>query len=389
VNAAHAVALDDDRALFAEVVCAVAERAVAPAAAALDAGAAVPASALNAVHEAGIPDLLADSVAIGASPEAVLLSALAVHHLAEASASIAVRVAAAHTAGAALLAGGDLAASQVAAAGGPGSLAVVDGRARLTVRRDRSELVLDGAVDPVVGACEARAFLVLVAPPDDEAQVLLIPADVPGAATDPGAERCGLKGAGGRVSFSQVTAGEAQRLGGAVAVRAAATHADLLLAAAAAGTATAAIAQAREYMLARRQFGKPIAEFGGLRDIVGTMAADADAAWALVEVAARQPEPWGGATAELAARAVAVATRTAVRVAVNALQMHGGYGYTTEFPVERLVRDAVSLRARASGGIRSRLADSADAVLGACSGATPADPTRPRSADALAERSTR
>ena len=368
MSAPHAVTLDADHALFVSVVGAVAERSVAPAAAAIDAGSAVPDAVLDAADEAGILDLL--TAADAAYPELVLLSALAVHRFAEASASVAVRVAAAHTVGAAVLASGEPAATadRIVGAGGPRALVVIDGRAHLRVARNGSKLVISGVVDPVVGAGEAGALLLLVAPVDDEPQVLLVAADAPGVVAGPGVPRCGLRGTTGRVTFSEVAADEAQRIGGPRAVRAAVAHADLLLAAAAAGMANAAIAQARDYMLTRRQFRQPIAEFGGLRAIVGAMAAETDAAWALVEAAARGREPWAGTVPVLAARAAVVATRAAVRVAVDALQMHGGYGYTTEFPGERLVRDAVSLRARAVGGMRSRIADSADAVLGSPAG---------------------
>lgn len=98
--------------------------------------------------------------------------------------------------------------------------------------------------------------------------------------------------------------------------------------------------------------------------MVDGKAANADAAGSIVETAARSSTPSNSVASELAARALVVATRVAVCVSIDALQLHGGYGYTTEFPIERMVRDAVSLRSRVACGVRSRLAHSAKAVLG-------------------------
>jgi alkylation response protein AidB-like acyl-CoA dehydrogenase len=69
------------------------------------------------------------------------------------------------------------------------------------------------------------------------------------------------------------------------------------------------------------------------------------AAEALVHAVAARPDP---PLAECA-RAARVATAAAVRVADDGVQLHGGYGYVDDYPAERLLRDAVSLRALAGG----------------------------------------
>lgn len=367
MSAAEGVAVDNDHALFLDTVRSVAARAVAPTAASIDAEDRIPDQVLAAAEEAGLLDLVATADA--ASAELVLLSASSVQRLAQASAAVAVRIAAAHVVGAAASRSTDpaAAATRIATVGGPVAVAVVDGRRALRVipSRTGAGLLLDGVIDAAIGARDAAALLLFVNAAGENPQALLVRTDTTGVQIEAGPARSGLRGAGlARVTLSHLPVDQADRIGGAASVAAAAVHTDLMLGAAAAGIALGAIDQARQYMLQRHQFGKKIAEFGALRAMIGAMAADADAGWALVEAAARQPVPWGGAAPVLAARAVAVAAPTAVRVSIDALQLHGGYGYVTEFPVERQVRDAVSLRARVAGGVQSRLARSADAVLG-------------------------
>lgn len=318
--------LDEEQALLVDVVESVVARAVAPAAAGIDRDGEVPADVLAALTQAELPQLLQT----GAD---ALLSAVVVSRLAAESPAVAVRIGAAHAAGAAEV---DI----------PPWTAPVDARDSVTARRDGDAVALDGAVEPVDAALGATSLLVMTR----ECLAVLQHRE---ALTSGAAARTGLRGAGtARVELDGV---RAEVVGDAAAVEAVARHAALVTAAAAAvGVADAALDQAREYLLARHQFGQALAGFAALRAMVGSMAADVDAAWGLVETVARR-----GSDPE---RAVAVATRTAVRTTIDALQLHGGYGYTQDFPVERMLRDALSLRARAA--VRTRLAASADTVLG-------------------------
>jgi alkylation response protein AidB-like acyl-CoA dehydrogenase len=111
------------------------------------------------------------------------------------------------------------------------------------------------------------------------------------------------------------------------------------IAAQAVGIAQAAFDLARGYALERRQFGKPIAEFGAIQGKLADMATELDAARLLVYRAAwlrDAGEPHG----EAGAKAKLYASSVARRLTGEAIQILGGYGYTREFPAERYYRDA-------------------------------------------------
>ena len=101
------------------------------------------------------------------------------------------------------------------------------------------------------------------------------------------------------------------------------------------GCLDAAVAYARE----RHQFGKPIASFQLVQDMIAEMAVDADAGrllvWRVVDLIERG-EPFGVA----ASKAKYFASEAAVRAANNAIQVFGGYGYVDEYPVAKFLRDA-------------------------------------------------
>jgi alkylation response protein AidB-like acyl-CoA dehydrogenase len=110
-------------------------------------------------------------------------------------------------------------------------------------------------------------------------------------------------------------------------------------AAIACGLARAAIDASRAYAREREQFGRPIADFQAIQWKLADMATGLDAARLLVQHAAWERDR-GLAATESAARAKLFAASRAVTACSEALQIHGGYGYTEEFPVERMLRDA-------------------------------------------------
>ena len=115
------------------------------------------------------------------------------------------------------------------------------------------------------------------------------------------------------------------------------------IAACAVGLAQAALDAALAYAGQREQFGRPIGEFQGVAFGLADMAAAVAAARALYLDAARLRDaglPFGSQ----AAMAKLVATDTAMRVTTQAIQVHGGYGYTRDFPVERYFREAKVLQ---------------------------------------------
>jgi butyryl-CoA dehydrogenase len=115
-------------------------------------------------------------------------------------------------------------------------------------------------------------------------------------------------------------------------------HGRIEVAAQATGIAAAALEAAISYAKEREVGGHPIAEFQGLQWMLADMATDLAAARALGHLAAVRR---GGSVrfSSEAAHAKLFASEAAYRIADKALQIHGGYGYTRDFPVERYVRD--------------------------------------------------
>ncbi len=111
------------------------------------------------------------------------------------------------------------------------------------------------------------------------------------------------------------------------------------IAAQALGIAQGALDKTIEYMKQRKQFGKPLAAFQALQFEVAEMATRIQAARMLVYRAA-DCEDKGLPYGQAAAMAKYFAAETAMYVTTKAIQLHGGYGYTADYPVERMFRDA-------------------------------------------------
>jgi isovaleryl-CoA dehydrogenase len=115
------------------------------------------------------------------------------------------------------------------------------------------------------------------------------------------------------------------------------------LAAQSIGIALRCVEEMSRYAITERKaFGKPLIKFGQIQQMVAGSFAETQAARALVYHAASQIDPDKRQSLE-AASAKLIATTTAERVARNAIQVLGGYGYTRDYPVERLLRDAILL----------------------------------------------
>lgn len=111
------------------------------------------------------------------------------------------------------------------------------------------------------------------------------------------------------------------------------------IAAMALGLARAALQDATSYARKRRQFGQPIAAFQALQWMLADSATEIEASRLLIERAADLIDAQRPCTAA-AAQAKLYASETATRVASRALQIHGGYGYLRNLPLDRYLRDA-------------------------------------------------
>jgi hypothetical protein len=113
----------------------------------------------------------------------------------------------------------------------------------------------------------------------------------------------------------------------------------LQVAARALGVGRAALEDALAYAQERESFGKPIWEHQSVGNYLADMATSLTAARQLTLYAAREAEAGGRVDME-AGMAKLFASETAMQIALNAVRIHGGYGYSTEFDVERYFRDA-------------------------------------------------
>ena len=117
----------------------------------------------------------------------------------------------------------------------------------------------------------------------------------------------------------------------------------------AAGIGRAALAEGTAYAKDRQQFGKPIAAFQAIQWKLADLATALDAAELMLGVAANRDDE--GRTAAIA-RATLAAVEPVTQGCSNMLQVHGGYGYTEEYAIERLYRDARAVALYA--GVRAR-----------------------------------
>jgi len=111
------------------------------------------------------------------------------------------------------------------------------------------------------------------------------------------------------------------------------------VAAIALGIAEAAVEESIRYAKTRQQFGRPLAEFQGIQWYLAEMATDIEAARHLIYHGALL-EDAGKPFSKESAMAKLFAARVAMNVTTLAVQIHGGYGYTKDYPVERFFRDA-------------------------------------------------
>ncbi len=111
------------------------------------------------------------------------------------------------------------------------------------------------------------------------------------------------------------------------------------IAAMATGIAQGALEESTKYATMRKQFGKPIAEFEAIQWMLADMVTEIEAARLLVYRAA-QLKDGGIPFLRAASEAKLYAAETAMRVTTKAIQIHGGYGYIKDYPVERYFRDA-------------------------------------------------
>ncbi|MFJ8931090.1 MULTISPECIES: acyl-CoA dehydrogenase family protein [unclassified Streptomyces] len=176
----------------------------------------------------------------------------------------------------------------------------------------------------------------------------LVPGDAAGLSAAVPEKKMGMKGSPtAQIHLDGVRVSDARRLGdegqGFQIALSALDSGRLGIAACAVGVAQAALDAAVEYAKGRAQFGRPIADFQGLRFMLADMATQIEAGRALYLSAARLRDA-GRPFSKQAAMAKLLCTDAAMKVTTDAVQVLGGYGYTADFPVERMMREAKVLQ---------------------------------------------
>ncbi|AYV26654.1 acyl-CoA dehydrogenase family protein [Streptomyces goshikiensis] len=217
--------------------------------------------------------------------------------------------------------------------------------------REGDEWVITGTKAWITHGGVADFYTVLArtgAPGPKGITAFLVPGDVEGLTAAVPEKKMGMKGSPtAQLHFDGVRVPDSRRIGeegqGFTIALAALDAGRLGIAACAVGVAQAALDEAVTYALDRKQFGHPIADFQGLRFMLADMATKIEAGRALYLAAARLRDA-GKPFSRQAAMAKLFCTDAAMAVTTDAVQILGGYGYTADFPVERLMREAKVLQ---------------------------------------------
>jgi len=221
---------------------------------------------------------------------------------------------------------------------------------RMRARRDGDAYVLNGSKRFITHGSIANVLTVF-ALTDPAAggrkgmSAFIVETDTPGFSSPRLEHKLGIRGSPtAELQFDDVRVPDQNRLGeegeGFKIAMETLDRSRLGIAAQAVGVAQGALDAAVAYAGERQQFGQPIGEFQGIQFMLADMASQTEAARQLTYAAAARVEahaadlPYWTSTAKL------IAGDTAMRVTSDAVQIFGGYGYITEYPVERMMRDA-------------------------------------------------
>lgn len=216
------------------------------------------------------------------------------------------------------------------------------------VVRDGDEYILNGEKCFITNAQYADLFVLLAKQVEGEVSkgftALVIEAKSEGITVGPAEKKMGLRASNtASVYFDSVRVPVANRIGeegdGLKIFLQALTLARPMIGAQAVGIAQRAYEEALSYAKERKQFGKSIANFQSIQFMLADMAMEVEAARLLVHQAAYFVQQ-GKPSLVHASFAKCFASDVAMKVATNAVQIFGGYGYMREYAVEKLMRDA-------------------------------------------------
>ncbi|KDN18415.1 acyl-CoA dehydrogenase family protein [Amycolatopsis rifamycinica] len=222
---------------------------------------------------------------------------------------------------------------------------------RTRARLDGDHWVLNGTKCWITNAGESSWYTVMaVTDPDAEKKAngisaFVVHKDDPGFSVGPKEKKLGIKGSPTReIYFENCTIPEDRIIGepgtGLKTALRTLDHTRPTIGAQALGIAQGALDAAVAYVKDRKQFGKSIAEFQGVQFMLADMGTKIEAARHLVYASAAASERGDKRAGFMASAAKAYASDIAMEVTTDAVQLFGGAGYTRDFPVERMMRDA-------------------------------------------------
>ena len=216
--------------------------------------------------------------------------------------------------------------------------------------RDGDEWVIDGVKRWITNAGESEFYTVMAVTDAEKktrggVSAFVVEKSDEGVSFGAPEKKLGIKGSPTReVYFDKVRIPADRMIGeegtGFATAMKTLDHTRVTIAAQAVGVAQGALDYALGYAKERQQFGKSIADFQGLQFLLADMGMKVEAARQMTYAAAGRSERGDDDLTFFGAAAKCFASDVAMEVTVNAVQVLGGYGYTRDYPVERMMRDA-------------------------------------------------
>ncbi len=350
--------LTDEQRLVQEAARGFAQQHIAPRAAAIDRDEKIPADVLSGLAGLGLFGVNLPE-ALGGAEAGVVAYHLAMREVSRACASTGVTMAVTNMVGEVLTAfgteatkrdyvprlcdgslrAGSFALSEAEAGSDPGAM-------RTTARRDGDGWVIDGSKQWITSGDFAGVFVVWARTGEAGPKgitAFAVPSDAPGLSVGRHEEKLGLRGSSTTALHFEGCRVPAHALlgelhGGFKIAMMALDGGRIGIASQAIGIAEAALDAATAYSKDRETFGEPLANRQAIQWMIADARTALDAAILLTQRAAWMKETKRRFSRE-AAMAKVFATEAAWKICDDALQIHGGYGYTREFPVERHLRD--------------------------------------------------
>ena len=222
---------------------------------------------------------------------------------------------------------------------------------RTRARLDGDHWVLNGTKAWITNAGEATWYTVMAVTDPDAAKpangisAFVVHKDDSGFEVGSKERKLGIKGSPTReIHFTECTIPSDRIIGepgtGLKTALRTLDHTRPTIGAQAVGVAQGALDAAIDYVKERKQFGRIIGDFQGVQFMLADMAMKLEAARHLVYVAAARAERGDGQVGFISSAAKCYASDVAMEVTTDAVQLFGGAGYTKDFPVERMMRDA-------------------------------------------------